>query len=433
MKNDLIHITGFNIPNLPFQLEKVGDLLYFDGPLMSIFSDSNNMAYIYDWAESNSYFNRWLVYQIDTELLSDYIYGKATHFQLLNNPQNNIIFIVDKDTEGTISNCIICSPSSLPYEYLPQNDLKFEEDDAVNLDNIIYKFNLVKKDESKPFQTYDILEEAKKSKNELINLHIKSKNRKVGYGKIYSSILGQVLSNYTNICFATALNIFDKKGKIPINERPRRKKGELKEINDLAELEFAYVKAASFSIFLRPIKQNIDLFDNETSSEKITKTVFNLFNASNDINKLNELKNSLNEEMLSAYNSFLKEIKTQDISIGVQYANPKNELKLEESFNAKKAQHILTNLDSLEFQKKEELKSKGCFKALDSINATFKFETNEGDIFFGKFSNQLKGGICHFNLQDYYSVTIEILEIKKSGKKKIISKDTMVSCVAIEE
>lgn len=431
---ELEYIKGFSITEFPFHLEKVGDLIYFEGSLMGVYTNQEKAIFIYDWADSDSDVNRWMVYQVEPQVLKNYISKEISHFQLLSNTAKDIIFIVDKRHDGSVRDCYTCSSNNLPYDYLPQNDIYFEKDDSLNLEKIIsfFQLNQVEVDSS-DVNYFDILKEAKKENNELINLHIKSSSRKVGYGKIYSSILGQVLSNYHSLSESTALNLFDPKGKIPKDERPRRKKGELKDIKELAELEFIYAKAASFSVFLRPIKKTVDLFDNQTSSEKISTFVFKLFEASNDLEKLKEIKGQLNESMLSSYNTFLKEIKEQDISIGIQYANPKNQYKLANSFNAKKAISILSNLNSLEYENKEEIKAKGSFKALDAISFTFKFETTEGDVYIGKFSDQLKEGIYHFNLQDFYMVTIEILEQKKSGKKKVKEKDTMVSCVVQEK
>lgn len=433
MNEDLRNIKGFKIETLPFELEKVGDLMYFDGSLMSVYKDLENNPFVLDWVDSNEEFNRWLVYQVNLASLNSYIIGESTHHNLLNNPTNSIVFVVDKDNENIIKNCQFCPPNNLPYDYLPESELKFEIDDSKNLDIIIDNFQL----DLVPIQTetkvFDILEEAKKSSEELINIHIKSSNRKVGYGKIYSSILGKALTNYTDLNKATALNIYDTKAKIPVEDRPRRKKGELKGIKELGELEFVYAKAASFSIFLRPISKQTELFDNLTSSEKITHTLFKLFEASKNLETLREFKTTLNEDMLKSYNAFLKEIKEDDISIDVQYANPINETVLTDSFNSTKANKILDTLNSLEFENNKEVKTKGIYKALDSINSSFKFESFDGDIYSGKFSEQLKEGVHFLNFQDTYQVTIEVLETKKSGKKVITEKDTIVSSVKIKD
>lgn len=433
MNQDLRNIKGFKIDTLPFELEKVGDLMYFDGSLMSVYKDLNNNPFILDWVDSNDKFNRWLVYQINLTSLNSYIIGESTHYNLLNNPINAIIFVVDKDKNNLIVNCQICSPNNLPYDYFPESELKFENDDSRNLEAIIENFQLDLKAVQSETKVFDILKEAKKSSEELINIHIKSTNRKVGYGKIYSSVLGKALTNYTDLNKATALNIYDTKAKIPADERPRRKKGELKSIKEMGELEFIYAKAASFSVFLRPITKQTELFDNQTSSEKITQTLFQLFDSSKDLETLREFKTTLNEDMLNSYNSFLKEIKEDDISINVQYANPINETVLCDSFDSTKANKILNNLNSLEFENTKEVKTKGIYKALDSIYSTFKFESFDGDVYSGKFSKLLKDGVAFLNLQDTYQVTIEVLETKKSGKKGIKEKDKMVSSVKVEE
>ncbi len=433
MNQDLRNIKGFKIEALPFELEKVGDLMYFDGSLMSIYKDQHNNPFVFDWVDSNEEFNRWLVYQINTASLNSYIISECTHYNLINNPVNSIVFVVDIDNGNTIRNCQISSPNTLPYDYFPESDLKFENEDSRNLEEIISVFELDLN--SVPIETkvFDILEEAKKSSEELINIHIKSTNRKVGYGKIYSSILGKALTNYTDLNKATALNIYDTKAKIPLEDRPRRKKGEIKNIKEMGELEFVYAKAASFSIFLRPITKQTELFDNQTSSEKITQTLFQLFESSKNIETLREFKTTLNEDMLNSYNSFLKEIKEDDISINVQYANPINETVFTDTFNSSKANNILENLNTLEFENVKEIKTKGIYKALDSIYSSFKFESLDGDIYSGKFSKHLKDGVPFLNLQDIYQVTIEVLETKKSGKKGIKEKDTIVSSVKIEE
>lgn len=431
MKNSLNKINGFQIKEFPFSLKRVGDLMFYEGPLMSVLKDNAGNAYIQDWVDSNNTSNRWLLYQININQLSDYINRKTTHFNLINNPINDIIFIIDKNSQGSIENCFVCSPNRLPYEYIPDTNIEFDIEDSKDLDRINKEFNLDETTLKATTKVFDILKEAKKTDEELINIHINSANRKVSYGKIYSSILGKTLLNYSNLSISTALNIYDTKAKLPKDERPKRKKGELRSIKELGELEFVYAKAASFSVFLRPINKQINLYDNQTSSEKITRTIFNLFNASKDLEELAKIKSTLNEHMLNSYNSFLKDIKEEDISINVQYANPRNDYLVKDSFSSITAKNILKNLNSLEFEESRNFKTKGNFKALDSLTKTFKLKSYDGDIYSGKFSKQLEQGIFEFNLQDDYQISIEIKETKKSGTNIIKEKHTIVSCVKI--
>lgn len=430
MSKKLKNILGIDIPDFNLELTRVGELTYFDGPLTSVHKDNFNSPYIFDWAEADETHNRWLVYQIEKETLEDYIFGRISHYTLINTLCNDLLFIVDKNQKGEVSNCKITSLKNIPNNYLPKSTIYFDEYESIGLEKIINSFELKDDNSSKQkIKKFNILEEAIKNDCEIINLHIKSENSKVGYGKIRSSILGEVLTNYNKLSQATALNLYDLKGKLPKEEKIRRKKGELEKIKELGETEFMYAKAASFSVFLKPIKESYTLFEDITSSQHINNSIFELFEASTNTDKLNDIKEKLNEGMLASYNNLLKEIKEQDITLLVQYANPKTNILYQDTFDSKKAFNILKNLDKLEVENNEEVKTKGIFKALDSLNYTFKFESFDEEIYIGKFSDIIKLGIFNYNLLDVYNVSFEVNQSKKSGQTNFNEKTTMVSCV----
>ncbi|MFA7273415.1 MAG: hypothetical protein WC044_06075 [Crocinitomicaceae bacterium] len=434
MKIELKHIKGIKIHQMPIEIDLIGHLIYYEGPLMSVYCDQDRNAYILDWVEKDETKNRWLLYQIEKYMLADYIFGKATHFQLINNPVNDLIYVLDKDRQGNIENCIICTSRGLPYDYLPANYLKFEPEDAQNLETVVQYFDLsnsinIESDKD----VFDILEEADKTDEELINLHIKSSTRNVGYGKINSAVLGKVLSSYNNLTEETALSLFDHNGKLPKEERPRRRKGELRDIKKLAGLEFVYARAASFSVFLRPVSQRTNLFDAQTSSEKIASKVFELFEASTSPANLGKIKSSLSESMLNSYNQFLKNIDDCNISINLQYANPNNRVVLKNELSPIKVKRILENLSKLEFENKFEITEQGKFIALDITTFAFKFQTADDDVYSGKFSSELREYVYDYNLKNEYKVLISVDQSKISGKKTISEKDTMLRCYKIEE
>lgn len=434
MKKKLSHICGIEIPKFPIQLEKVGELIYFEGALMSLCADGSGNPFIQDWVDSNDSVNRWLIYATNAELLQEYIFGRLTHFQLLFNANQDTIFVVDRDNSNNETKCIITSSAKLPYEYLPQTDLKFQSEDAIGLDEIKATFKLKDEKYSIKHSQFDILEEAKKNQSELINIHITSRDNKVRYGRIFSSVLGEVLSGFGKLSQATALRLFDHKGNLEDGEnRPRRKRGELIELKNLAEYEYVYAKAASFSVFLKPAYQRNDLFEDSSSSELIAKSMFQLFNSRDDLESIRESKKNLNESVLNSYSAFLRDIKSKEITVSLQYGNPLNHVVLRETFNEKSAHQIITALNTLEYENEHDIKVHGHFKALDSVNHSFKFQTNQDHLYTGTFSDQLKEGIFKFNLTNYYSATITVRESKKSGKKHISEKDIMVSCIDFEE
>lgn len=421
---------GIEITNLPFHLEWVGDLLSYDWPIISVYKDKYNQPFIKSWVESKDSFNRHLVYSIKAEALSHYIFGKTSYAQLLANAINHIIFVIDdKNKFGDIA-CKVSVVSDLPYDYLPNSETMFEDEDSEELEDIIFEFSLdtyrqksvVKAEE----QTFNILEESSKSGIELYNIHIRSSNAKVSYGVIRSSILGSLLTSFSDISEATAVNMFDSRK----HGKKKRTKGEISKVKLLGETDFAYVKAASFSVFLKPSKKDFGLFS-DSSSNKIAEQIFYVFDKSSNLESLKENTIELSDDLLKAYTSFLKTVKENDIDITVQYGDYKDAIALQDKFDLKKATLILDNLDKLEILEKQTNIHKGVFKALDSISNSFKFESSDENIFLGKFSDSLKSAIADYNLKDMFQITLETSFEKKRGKISASEKHTIANCTAI--
>lgn len=432
MSKELKNITGIDIPNFPLSLTKVGDLIYFEGSLMSVYKDENNVPYIFDWVDSDSETNRWLVYQTSCRNLSDYIYKRISHYTFIQLAINDLYFLIDKDLKDNI-NCKIITLKYIPNSYLPKSTIYFDEEETINLETIIQTFNLQVNSKVSPEDNeFNILEEAQKNQTELINLHLKSNNSKVGYGKIRTSVLGEVLVNFQKLTTAVAISAFDGKDKTPKEKRTRRKSGQLDFAKELGETEYLYSKAASFSVFLKPIKQTFDIYD-KVSSEIIADSIFTLFEVSKDLTTLKTYKENLDNGVLASYNNFLKSIREEDIMVTVQYANPSNLVTFKDRFDKIKAINIINNLKVAEVDSKEELRTSGQFTALDRTKYTFKFYSSDKEEYEGKFSSQLKGGMHTYNLKDFYNVTFEIEEVNISGKIENKENIVMVSCVKLEE
>jgi hypothetical protein len=54
-------LNGTALDKLPYKgLFKVSDLLYYEGPLLSHFRDSNDNHFFFYWVDVNEVYNRWL-------------------------------------------------------------------------------------------------------------------------------------------------------------------------------------------------------------------------------------------------------------------------------------------------------------------------------------------------------------------------------------
>ena len=69
-------LKGVKIEKLDFVPVKQGDLLYHEGPLLSVFKDELTDAfYFYKWSDCDEIAHRWLVFKVSTPHLSAFLDG----------------------------------------------------------------------------------------------------------------------------------------------------------------------------------------------------------------------------------------------------------------------------------------------------------------------------------------------------------------------
>lgn len=132
----MIKINTYPIddPNLKNSLERIGDLINMDGPLLSLFRDKrNNTLYFFDWTDNDELYNRWLVYKIDANTLSLYINKKIGYKEMFNTVRR---YYVTDIKDGQYPPFDIVNIDTLPNEYLPNTNSFFEESDSKNLPKI---------------------------------------------------------------------------------------------------------------------------------------------------------------------------------------------------------------------------------------------------------------------------------------------------------
>ena len=121
-------IKGISIPTLGFIPQKIGDLIYFEGPLLSLFLDRNNpdTYYLYKWADCNETINRWLVIQLNSVSLRNFFFKEISlRNLLLNSPLTYVLGIDNTLIEKEI---IVCATTDLPEIYLPKENSLFSEE-----------------------------------------------------------------------------------------------------------------------------------------------------------------------------------------------------------------------------------------------------------------------------------------------------------------
>lgn len=121
-------IKGINIPKLSFNPQKLGDFLAHDGPLLSLFADTDNpdIYYFYKWTDSDKQANRWLVFQVNLSVLKKFLLQEISLKGIL--MQNPFVFLVDLDNELNEKQILIAATNDLPTSYLPSEKSFFKEE-----------------------------------------------------------------------------------------------------------------------------------------------------------------------------------------------------------------------------------------------------------------------------------------------------------------
>lgn len=114
-------------------LQKCGDLIYCDGPLLSHYMSEHGDHYLTYWVDADEKCNRWIIIRTCLKDIQRYVDKQITLYQVMTNPADNIMWVTDVDDAMQLLNTQILSPEELPVDYLPeQNSLyEFETDDPM--------------------------------------------------------------------------------------------------------------------------------------------------------------------------------------------------------------------------------------------------------------------------------------------------------------
>ncbi len=116
-------ITGLPVPHTVIEgHKKTADLIYYDGPLLSLFRGEAGDQYLYYWCDSDVLYNRWIVVRVTYKEVGSLLSNRITLRSILEKPADHYLFAVDIDDNIDIANIQLISPRELPKDYFPTND-----------------------------------------------------------------------------------------------------------------------------------------------------------------------------------------------------------------------------------------------------------------------------------------------------------------------
>jgi hypothetical protein len=121
-------IKGLKINDLGFNPVKLGDFLYYEGPLLSHFIDKNKPEdnYFYSWVDFDETAHRWLISKFTEKDLLAFFNGEISMQALTKS--NNFITLLDLDNELNKLQIQIVPTSDVPDNYLPIDDSFYKEE-----------------------------------------------------------------------------------------------------------------------------------------------------------------------------------------------------------------------------------------------------------------------------------------------------------------
>jgi len=119
-------ITGYQLDTFPLQLRGIVDLIYFDGPLLTLFENEYGDYYLYYWCDTDSDCHRWLVFRVTHHLLRFYVTQQRSLQELIIKPVDGFLYAIDLDDKLQGKNICLVHPNHLPQEYIPGVDSYYD-------------------------------------------------------------------------------------------------------------------------------------------------------------------------------------------------------------------------------------------------------------------------------------------------------------------
>ncbi|MCC5944191.1 MAG: hypothetical protein JJT94_04600 [Bernardetiaceae bacterium] len=104
----------------------MGDLIYYEGPLLSHFQDENqnDTHFFYRWVDNDQKANRWLVFKSSNQDLIKFFNSQFSELDLI--AQNNTLTFLDLDDKLNPMGIYMTAFEDVPEDYLPSPKTFFE-------------------------------------------------------------------------------------------------------------------------------------------------------------------------------------------------------------------------------------------------------------------------------------------------------------------
>lgn len=402
------------IHKLPFNKErliKISDLIYFDGPLLSFYVDGQNNSYLFYWIDSLNDSNRWMIIPTSILEVNNYLNKRITLYKLITSKLS--VFISDINGDVEFKRTYLSLTTDLDDAYLPEKDSLYEFEE--NSESVTLAF-------------YSIV-----NQSGVLEIHF-NESSEVGYGTIKLDLLSKALIHFSNMSDSLGscyYNIEKKKFQIKKSEfGTDQEKKQIKftdkiEFTNSTKLEVLANRAASFSIIMKPIEQELDL-GTPTRTDKFIEFLVDFISASESINELGNMAPSLDSTVFNHYEELLKTIHQAKFRLGINYLNTKTNSYIKKSIPSEKAEKIISNLELFDMDDVQSFSLIGRFTLLNIKSGQYRFESLD-DNSSGKLEDEALSYAPNIAFYTDYQVEVTRRVTKKASRKKTNILDVITS------
>jgi len=122
----MLELKGLELPALEFSLSKLGDFLFWEGPLMSHFVNDRGEDFIFKWSDKDNRHNRWMVYKTTPSLLLGYFNGRLNSLDLILSNPDGFVYFIEMDNDLAHRRITLLKNQDIPGQYLPLPDSFYE-------------------------------------------------------------------------------------------------------------------------------------------------------------------------------------------------------------------------------------------------------------------------------------------------------------------
>jgi hypothetical protein len=116
--------------------EKLFDIEWFEGPMLSLFSNGKGELFIYKWVDVNQDSHTWLVFRTTHDLVAAYAQKVISEQALILLAPDKSWHLVNINPELKFSNKRTLTTENLTQTFLPKSPVFFKDENCVDIDKL---------------------------------------------------------------------------------------------------------------------------------------------------------------------------------------------------------------------------------------------------------------------------------------------------------